>query len=106
MHPPRFLYSHRLSDWQECCLQMHCRLCEQRSAVMQVKGLMRWYGNRTFAEILSRLRCQFCRRRPSAVFLKTIRSADSNAAQGDQWTLDLVRADEKLPFKDSRAPTA
>src|SRR5208283_5172289 len=25
------------------------------------------YGNLTFAEILSRLRCQICRRRPSAV---------------------------------------
>ena len=105
MHPPRFLQSHMLSDWPECFLEIRCRWCEQRSMTIAVKGLMRWYGNKTFAEILSRLRCKFCRRRPSAVFLSTMRPGDPAATQRGQWTIVLVREGEsRLPRNRAARP--
>jgi hypothetical protein len=99
MHPPKFLYSHTLSLWPDCYLEMHCHRCEQRSAVIQVKGLLRWYGNRTFAEILSRLRCQFCRRRPSAVSLISERGEDASTTQPARWTLPLVCDKDKAVWE-------
>ena len=74
--------------------------------VMQVKGLMRWYGNKTFAEILSRLRCQFCGRRPSAVLLSAMRPGDEGAAQAGQWTLVLVREGDKTRRREPPGATA
>jgi len=64
------------------------------------------YGNLTFAEILSRLRCQICRRRPSAVSLSELHPGDPGAMQGGQWTLVLVREGDKMPYKESRGALA
>lgn len=69
MHPPKFLPDHRLSDWPECVLEIRCRICGGRSASCAVKGLIRWYGDRTFAEVLARLRCKYCRKKPAPVYL-------------------------------------
>lgn len=55
MHPPRFLQSHRLSDWPECVLEIHCERRGGRSATCAIRGLMQWYGNLSFAEIFRRL---------------------------------------------------
>lgn len=88
MHPPRFLQSHMLSDWPECFLEMRCRWCHQRSMTVAVKGLMRWYGNKTFAEVLSRLRCKFCRRTPASVCLLASKRSGADSAAPD-WALEL-----------------
>ncbi len=89
MHPPRFLQSHLLSDWPECFLEMRCRWCHERRMAVAVKGLMRWHGNKTFAEVLARLRCKFCRRTPASVRLLASKpSGEDSAATG--WTLELT----------------
>jgi hypothetical protein len=89
MHPPRFLRSQRLSDWPECFLEIACPLCEQRSFTIAVKGLLRWYGDRAFAEVLARLRCKFCRRKPGSVLLHASYGRENGGQQTSDWTLTI-----------------
>jgi len=90
MHPPRFLRTHLLSQWPECSLEIGCRRCETRTMTIAVKGLMRWYGNRSFADILDRLRCKYCRRRPTTVRLHAMRGNDAVSDALTSWSLQIV----------------
>ncbi len=86
----KFSYRHRLSVLRDYRLEMHCCRCEQRSTSIEVRGLIRWHGNRTFAEILSRLRCMFCRQRPTFISLCSATMSDTTAKQGASWSLVLT----------------
>jgi len=86
----KFSYHHRLSVWRDYRLEMHCCRCEQRSTSVEVKGLIRWHGDRTFAEILPRLRCMFCRQRPTFVSLCSLTTNDATVKHGGVWSLHLT----------------
>ena len=55
-----------------------------------VKGLLRWYGNRTFAEVLSRLRCKYCRRSPAAVYLHAAQNSAAGGKPAAHWTFEIL----------------
>jgi hypothetical protein len=90
MHPPPFLVSHMLSAWAECSLEIYCERCERRRMTIAVKGLTSWYGNRTFAEVLSRLRCKYCRRSPAAVYLYASQAIAADEEPAAHWTLEII----------------
>jgi hypothetical protein len=90
MHPPTFLLSHKLSTWPECFLEIRCERCEQRRLTIAVKGLMRWYGDRTFREIISRLRCKYCRRRPAVIHLQAFQKIVADGDPAVTWSLEIV----------------
>lgn len=89
----KFSYNHRLSVWRDYRLEMHCCRCEQRTTSIEVKGLIRCHGDRTFAEILSRLRCMFCRQRPTFVSLCSMTAGDTAVKHGGGWSLILTAED-------------
>jgi hypothetical protein len=66
VHPPPFRRTQRLSDWPDCRLELHCR---RGQSVYPVRLLMRDHGDRTFAEVLAKLRCKQCRKPPAPVYL-------------------------------------
>jgi hypothetical protein len=90
MHPPAFLMSHMLSDWQECFLEVKCQRCRGRGSLSSVKGLMRWHGNASFSAVLNRLRCKFCKRKPSFVYLCASRSRTAGEGCQADWALELL----------------
>lgn len=90
MHPPAFLMSHMLSDWQECFLEVKCERCMGRSSLSSVKGLMRWHGNASFGEVLNRLRCKFCRRKPTFVYLCASRFRTAYKESPAGWAIELL----------------
>ena len=86
MHPPPFLLAHRLSDWLECDLELHfCKGVTLHSVRMIAKNS----GNRTFAEVLARLRCTGCGKTPAPVYLCACHREASGGAPPD-WAIDLV----------------
>jgi hypothetical protein len=90
MPAQKFSYNHRLSVWRDYRLEMHCCRCDQRTTGMEVAALIRWHGDKTFEEIVRRLCCGFCRRRPT--FLALTSNASSTAAEkhGARWCLILT----------------
>jgi hypothetical protein len=66
VHPPPFRRQQRLSDWPDCRLELHC--CRGQS-VYPVRLMLRDHGDRTFAEVLAKLRCRQCGRPPAPVYL-------------------------------------
>lgn len=59
MHPPLFRKTHRLSDWPECVIELHCVHCRGGSVGYPVRLLIKREGDMTF-ENLRRLRCRRC----------------------------------------------
>lgn len=96
MHPPQFLLSQLLSDWPDCILEMRCVRCNGRSMTCAVKGLMRWYGNCSFAVLLSRLKCKFCRRAPSPVYLCASPHRVFSDGPTPDWSIEIVPAPRGL----------
>jgi hypothetical protein len=66
VHPPPFPLGQRLSDWPDCRLELHC--CRGQS-VLPVRLMLRDHSDRTFAQVLAKLRCQKCHRPPAPVYL-------------------------------------
>jgi hypothetical protein len=87
---PTFSYRHRLSVWRDYRLKMHCCRCEQRSTSIEVAGLIRWHGDKTFAEIVRRLRCMFCRQRPTFLSLVPMSASDTAMKHGGSWSIMLT----------------
>jgi len=58
-HAP-FLPTHRLLDWPDCFLELHC--CKGMT-IYSVRLLAARGGNLTFAQTLDRLRCEQCRQK-------------------------------------------
>jgi hypothetical protein len=90
MPPAKFSRHHRLSVWRDYRLHMHCCRCEQRSTHIEVAGLIRWHGDKTFTELLPRLRCMFCKQRPTFLSLAPNIVRDAGETQGATWNLVLM----------------
>jgi hypothetical protein len=70
MHPPLFRKTHRLSDWPECVIELHCQHCRGGSVGYPVRLLMQRRGDMTFENLLRRLRCKRCQAvKPAPVYL-------------------------------------
>jgi hypothetical protein len=85
MHPPPFRRQQRLSDWPDCRLELHC--CRGQS-VIPVRLLIRDHGDRTFAQVLAKLRCKQCRKPPAPVYLCAGHREHTTGAPPD-WAIEL-----------------
>jgi hypothetical protein len=86
MHPA-------LIDWPACRLELNC--CRGQS-VLPVRLLLRDHGDRTFGQVLSRLRCQKCRKPPAPVYLCAGHREFTMGAPAD-WAIELVPVSAALP---------
>ena len=86
MHPPPFRLAHHLSDWPDCNLELHC--C-QGTTILPLRLLATKRGDRSFAEILPRLRCKRCNRPPAPVYLCAGHREHNNGAPAD-WAIELL----------------
>jgi hypothetical protein len=86
MHPPAFRLAHQLSDWLDCSLELHC--C-QGTTILPLRLLAMKRGDKTFAEILPRLRCKRCNRPPAPVYLCAGHREHNHGAPAD-WAIELV----------------
>lgn len=68
MHPPAFSTHHRLSDWPECRLELHCPSGSGRCVDFPVRLLLQ-SGDRPFGDVLAKLRCKCCGGKPAPVYL-------------------------------------
>jgi hypothetical protein len=95
MHPPLFRKTHRLSDWPECVIELHC--CGG-SVGYPVRLLMKRKGDMTFENLLSRLRCKRCgRARPTPVYLVAGHHRTARYGPEADWALELVPPPEVKP---------
>jgi hypothetical protein len=88
MHPPPFLMSHRLSDWPDCKLELHC--CKGVS-LYPVKLLIQKRGDPEFSTVIDRLKCAACGRKPAPVYLCAGHREHSGGSTAD-WAIELVPA--------------
>ena len=88
MHPPKFSFEQRLSDWPACALELTC--CKG-ILLIPVPLLLRQHGDRTFNDLLQRLRCDRCGRLPAPVYLcaSHFRKGNSLGTTAD-WAVELV----------------
>jgi hypothetical protein len=84
--PPPFRLEHRLSAWPDCRLELKC--C-RGATILPVRLLAQDYGDRTFAELLRRLRCAKCKRPPAPVYLCAGHREHNHGAAAD-WAIELV----------------
>ena len=86
MHPPPFRPAQLLSDWPDCQLELHC--CAG-TTIYPVRLLAARHGDRTFADLLTRLRCKRCRRPPEQVWLCAGHRQFNHGAPPD-WAIELM----------------
>jgi len=86
MHPPPFLPIHHLSDWPDCQLELHC--CKGTS-VYPIKLLIAKRGDLVFRDVLARLKCPACGKKPAPMFLCSGARLHSGGAPAD-WAIELV----------------
>jgi hypothetical protein len=88
MHPPRFSFDQRLSDWPACYLELTC--CKGYT-VTPVGLLLKKHGDRTFNDLLQRLCCDTCGSHPAPVYLcaSHSRTGNTHAVMAD-WAVELV----------------
>jgi hypothetical protein len=86
MHPPPFRLDHKLLDWPECRLELHC--CKG-TVLAPVRLLAAQNGNVTFGMVLARLRCARCHSKPRAVWLCAGHRHATGGPPPD-WAIELV----------------
>jgi hypothetical protein len=57
---------------------------------LPTRFLAQQYGNRTFAEVLPRLRCRKCFQKPAPVYLCEGQRTTGKGGQGAGWAIELV----------------
>ena len=87
-HPPAFLLSHRLLDWPKCWLEVHCAVCKS-TILHPTKLLAERHGNRSFQEVLGRMRCKKCGAPPETVYLCAGHRTRCGGPPPD-WAIELV----------------
>lgn len=92
MHPAGFRPDHWLSDWPDCYLELSCHPCGGRVVIASVKLLAGGIGDRTFAEVLRRLRCERCGGKPAPVFLCASQHRTFHGGPEPDWAIELVPA--------------
>jgi hypothetical protein len=60
MHLPLFRKTHKLSDWPQCVIEVHCQHCRGGSVLYPVRLLIKRKGDMTFENLLRPLRCKRC----------------------------------------------
>ena len=89
MHPPPWNQNHRLLDWPDCWLELRC-VCPHVS-LYPCKLMAKHHGNRTFAEVLGRVTCSKCRRRPFSVYLCAgAHRTKGHGGPAPDWAIQLV----------------
>jgi hypothetical protein len=86
VHPPPFHPQHRLSDWPDCRLELHC--CGG-TVLHPVRLLLTKRGDLAFADILPRLRCARCGKKPAPVYLCAGHRTHCSGGPPD-WAIELV----------------
>ena len=71
---------------------MHC--CRGQS-VYPVRLLQRDHGDRTFAQVLAKLRCKRCRKPPAPVYLCAGHREHTMGAPPD-WSIELVPVPQSI----------
>ena len=66
-HPPTWRRGQRLLEWPDCCIEVRCGCGSASMTPCKLMALQ--HGNRTFAEVLGRLRCKRCRAAPKETYL-------------------------------------
>jgi hypothetical protein len=88
MHPPRFRITHKLSDWPEWVIELHC--CGG-SVGYPVRLLIQRKGDLTFENVLKRLRCKRCGSLKSApVYLVAGHHRTACRGPDADWAVELV----------------
>ena len=85
-----FHISRCLSDWPDCTLELRCDPCGGRSTHPPVKLLRREMGDMTFKDVLRRLRCRDCRRKPTRAYLVAGLHRTSTGEPEPDWAIELV----------------
>jgi len=89
MHPPAYHPDHRLSDWPECSLEVHCP-CSERVTLLPIRHLIEQRGDRTISAVLASLRCSSCNGKPGPVHLVAGQSRTFNHGPPPAWALELI----------------
>lgn len=87
MHPPTFRPQQRLMDWPDCSLEMRCPACNTIT-LYPTKLLASRHGNRTFADVLGRMKCKRCAVAPAAVYL-CAGHRTRNGGPDPDWAVEL-----------------
>jgi hypothetical protein len=91
MHPPLFRKTHRLSDWPDCVIELHCLQCRGGSVGYPVRLLMKRNGDMTFENLLRRLRCKRCRgANPAPVYLVAGHHRTARSGPTADWAIELT----------------
>jgi hypothetical protein len=91
MHPPLFRRTHRLSDWPECVIELHCLHCRGGSVLYPVRLLIKSQGDMTFENLPRRLRCKRCRAvKPPSVYLVAGHHRTASGGPDPDWSIELV----------------
>ena len=88
LHPPAFLPSQRLLDWPECRLEMRCGACGS-TVLFPTKLLAERHGNKTFSEVLGRVKCRRCGKPPESVYLCAGHRTQHGGPAAD-WSIELL----------------
>jgi hypothetical protein len=87
MHPPPLRLDHRLSDWPECCLEVHC--CKG-TVMFPTKLLIERHGDRTLVAVLKNQRCSHCGKPPAPVHLCAGWHRSHVGGAAPDWAIELV----------------
>jgi hypothetical protein len=91
MPPPLFRKTHRLSDWPECVIELHCLHCLGGSVGYPVRLLIQRQGDMTFENLLRRLRCKRCHAvKPAPVYLVAGHHRTARGGPDADWSLELA----------------
>ncbi len=88
LHPPAFQPSQRLLNWPECRLEMRCSSCKS-TVLFPTKLIAQRHGNLSFSEVLGRIKCSRCGKRPETVYLCAGHRSRSGGPPAD-WAIELL----------------
>jgi hypothetical protein len=93
MHPPPFRKTHRLWDWPECVIELHCLRCRGGTVLSPVRLVINRKGDMTFENLLRRLRCERCQAaNPAPVYLVAGHHRTASGGPDPDWSIELAPA--------------
>jgi phage FluMu protein Com len=99
LRPPPFRLNHRLSDWAECWLEMKCPKCNGRQSISPIKLIIAKHGERTFLDLIRKLRCSVCGELAAPVYLCA--SASRTGGHGGappNWAIEIVPENGRITW--------
>ena len=88
MHPPPFHPDHKLLNWPGCNLELRCRCgTSSNSATWR---LAEKHGNRTFREVLAKVKCSRCGAPPVAAYLLAGFHRTHCSGAPPDWAIELI----------------